>query len=368
MLVGLIQSRWMERLDMANASPLLDTLQSQFSNLYRAPPSFIARAPGRVNLIGEHTDYNDGFVLPIALDRAVYLAARPRADRTVRVVARDFAGARAEFSLDAITRDDKSAWSNYLRGVAWALEQRGARLRGCDLVIAGDVPIGAGLSSSAALEVAAAMALCVGAGLVPVRLSRVEIARVCQRAENEFVGVQSGIMDQFVSALARAGHALRLDCRDLTYEYVPIPRSVSIVVCNSMKSRGLVESAYNERQAECDAAAQRLGELLGKPVKALRDISLAELESKAKELTGTLARRARHVISENQRVLDAVRNMRENKAAAMGALMNASHASLRDDFEVCCDELDALVEIAIAQYGCWGARLTGAGFGGCTVN
>lgn len=335
-------------------------LRIEFQKIFNTIPTLITRAPGRVNLIGEHTDYNDGFVLPMAIDRAVWMAACPRADRRVRMVACDFDYARSEFALDApIPRDDTHAWSNYVRGVAWALQARGIALVGADLVIRGDVPVGAGLSSSAALEVCAAKMF---VELAHTSLSQVELARICQQAENEFVGVQCGIMDQLASALARAEHALWIDCRDLSYRHIPLPRGATIVVCDSRKRRDLANSAYNERRAECEQAARALG------VATLRDVSVAEFMQRAHELPPLLAKRARHVVTENARVLAAVAAAEGHDLVAFGARMNESHASLRDDFEVSCPELDTLVEIARAQTGCWGARLTGAGFGGCTVN
>jgi galactokinase len=343
-----------------------EILQTTFARIFSALPDHILRAPGRVNLIGEHTDYNDGFVLPIALDRAVLLAARKRADRVVRMIALDFDGARSEFSLDAtIERDDVNGWSNYVRGVAWALQQRGLTLPGLDLAIHGDVPLGAGLSSSAALEVCAVTTF---AEIGRLEIGRLEIARVCQQAENEFVGVKSGIMDQFISALAQKGHALLIDCRDLSYQNVPLPRGATIVVCDTAKRRGLVDSAYNTRRAECEQAVRLLAAKIGKPIRALRDVSVQEFARLAQDLPPTIARRARHVITENARVLDAVAAARRNDLAAFGARMDASHVSLRDDYQVSCAELNAMVEIARAQPGCLGARLTGAGFGGCTVN
>lgn len=336
------------------------TLRTEFQKIFDAAPTLITCAPGRVNLIGEHTDYNDGFVLPMAIDRAVWMAARPRADRHVRMVACDFDNARSEFALDApIPRDDAHAWSNYVRGVAWALQARGLAPAGADLVIRGDVPLGSGLSSSAALEVCAATLF---VELARASISKVELARLCQRAENEFVGVQCGIMDQFTSALAHAEHALWIDCRDLTYRHIPLPRGVTFVVCDSRKRRELTNSAYNARRAECEQAARALG------VATLRDVSVEEFARRAHELPSLLAKRARHVITENARVLAAVAAAERNDLATFGARMNESHASLREDFEVSCVELDTLVEIARAQVGCWGARLTGAGFGGCVVN
>ena len=343
-----------------------DPLHHAFTQTFDAAPQHILRAPGRVNLIGEHTDYNDGFVLPMALDRAVLIAARARADRIVRMIALDFANARAEFSLDApITRNPANKWSDYVRGVAWALQARGFALPGLDLAIHGDVPLGSGLSSSAALEVCAATTFVTMGGL---GISGTEIAKLCQRAENEFVGVKSGIMDQFISALARADHALLIDCRDLSYQNVPLPHGARIVVCDTMKRRGLVNSEYNRRRAECEQAVRLLAAQLGKPIRALRDVSPEEFVRYENALPSIVAKRARHIIAENARVLDAVAAARRDDLAAFGTLMDASHASLRDDYQVSCAELDVMVEIARRQRGCLGARLTGAGFGGCTVN
>ncbi len=334
-------------------------LAAEFRRRFSVPPDHIVRAPGRVNLIGEHTDYNGGFVLPMAIDREVHIAARRRADRVVRMIALDFGGDESIFSLDAIGRDDAHAWSNYLRGVALMLQRLGASLPGLDLLIHGNVPIGSGLSSSAAIEVAAVTAfLTFGES----KLTGVEIAQLCQRADNEFVGVKSGIMDQFISALGRAGDALLIDCRDLSYEYVPVPRGAMIVVCDTMKRRGLVSSEYNTRRAECEEAARLLD------VPLLRDVSLPVFEPREHELPPLAAKRARHVITEDARVLQAVAAMRRGDLFTFGQLMDASHASLRDDYGVSSPELNAMVDIARAQPGCFGSRLTGAGFGGCTVN
>ncbi len=339
--------------------PNPQNLQTEFAEIFGAPPERIVRAPGRVNLIGEHTDYNEGFVLPMAIDREMHIAARARQDRLVRMVALDLGCKRSEFSLDAITRDETQRWSNYLRGVAWALRQRGIDLPGLDVALQGNVPIGSGLSSSAALEVCAATTFQVFAGF---KMSKVDLARLCQQAENDFVGVKSGIMDQFISILACEGDALLIDCRDLSYQNVPLPRGAIIVVCDTMKRRGLVDSEYNTRRAECDQAARQFS------VKALRDASLKQFARLEKEMPPKVAQRARHIITENARVLQAVAAAQANDLATFGALMNESHASLRDDYAVSCAELDTMVEIARQQPGCLGARLTGAGFGGCTVN
>ena len=340
--------------------PNLESLQTEFANAFGAPPEHILRAPGRVNLIGEHTDYNDGFVLPMAIDREMFIAARRRDDRIVRMVALDFDSQRSEFSLDVpIECDSANRWSNYVRGVAWALRQRGIVPPGLDLAIQGNVPVGSGLSSSAALEVCAATTF---QTFAQFEMSKVDLARLCQQAENQFVGVQSGIMDQFISTLAHAGHALLIDCRDLSYQDAPLPRGATIVVCDTMKRRGLVDSEYNTRRAECEQAARQLG------VKALRDASLAQLAQLGDKMPRNVVRRARHIITENARVLQAVVAARQNDLVAFGMLMNESHESLKDDYEVSCAELDTIVEIARSQRGCLGARLTGAGFGGCTVN
>ena len=329
-----------------------------FAQRFGARPHFVARAPGRVNLIGEHTDYNDGFVLPMAIDREILIAARPQPKRTVHLYARSF-DEEATFTLDAITPPREATWSAYIAGVALYLQREGYLLPGLKAVISGNVPIGAGLSSSAALEVAAATAFEAAGGFA---MDPVTKALLCQRVENEFVGVRCGIMDQFIATLGREGHALLIDCRSLEYRPVPIPPGVAILIADSGVRRGLVESAYNERRAQCEEAARRLG------VPALRDVSPAELSARSSELPPLVARRARHVVEENQRVLDAVVALERGDLETFGQLMDASHASLRDLYEASSPELDALVAIARAVPGCYGSRLTGAGFGGCTVS
>ncbi|MCL4393766.1 MAG: galactokinase [Chloroflexi bacterium] len=337
----------------------LESIQSEFLWRFAAPPEHVARAPGRVNLIGEHTDYNGGFVFPMAIDHEAVVAARRRSDRMVRLVAQDLGGATVEFSLDSIERDDAQSWSNYVRGVALELERAGAKLPGLDLMIHSTVPVGSGLSSSAALEVSSATAFL---SFVDFDLSRVDLALMCQRVENEFVGVKTGIMDQFISALARAGTALLVDCRALTYEHVPMPKGAVVVVCDTTTRRGLVGSEYNARRAECEDGARRMG------VPLLRDVSLADFERWKKQLPPIVAKRCRHIVTENARVLNAAAAMRSNDLATLGRLMNESHTSLKDDYQVSSPALDVMVEIARLQEGCLGARLTGAGFGGCTVN
>jgi len=329
-----------------------------FERAFAARPSLLVAAPGRVNLIGEHTDYNDGYVLPAAIDRHVVIAAAPRTDRQVRLYALDFRGA-SEFSVDDVRFDQDQRWSNYPRGVAWALQQAGYKLIGCELCITGDVPIGAGLSSSAAIEVATAYAFQVMGELA---LDGVKRALLCQKAENEFVGMRCGIMDQYIISLGKRGHALLIDCRSLEYRLVPVPAGCSLIICDTKKRRGLVDSEYNTRRRECEAGAKALG------LRALRDITPQDFLARQEILDEVTRKRCRHVVTENQRVLDAVQALEAGDLAQFGRLMNASHLSLRDDYEVSCPELDAMVEAAWAQAGVLGARMTGAGFGGCTVS
>jgi galactokinase len=327
-----------------------------FQEIYHQPPPFVARAPGRVNLIGEHTDYNDGFVLPMAIDRAVWIAFRPRNDSLVKLRLLDF-NDDIEFDLQNLTRQSSSP-VEYIKGVAWALQESGLSLTGFDGVLRGDVPIGAGLSSSAALELAVARTFAQTSDLA---WDARHMARLAQRAENKWVGVNSGIMDQMISAAGEAGHALLIDCRSLETQPAPLPAGTVAVVLDSGARRGLVGEAYNERRQQCEAAAQQLG------VPALRDITLEEFAVREFELETTIRKRARHVISENERTLQAMTAMRADDAVTLGKLMNASHDSLRDDFEVSSRELNLMVDIARAQPDCYGARMTGAGFGGCAV-
>jgi galactokinase len=331
--------------------------EQAFAAAYGGAPELLVQAPGRVNLIGEHTDYNDGFVLPCALDRATVVAARRRDDTLLNVVAADFDGTVDRFDL-AGPIGHAGGWRDYMRGVAAMLVAEGLS-DGADLAVAGDVPQGAGLSSSAALEVAVATALVRLGGL---GLDPTQIARIAQRAENDFVGCACGIMDQLVSARAKAGHALLIDCRSLECRAVPMPERLAVVVIDSRIQRGLVGSAYNERRAQCDAAALHYG------VAALRDLDMAALEAGRAGLDPLLYRRARHVVGENERTLAAAQALAAGDSRALGALMAASHASLRDDFEVSLPAIDHLVEIAAAAIGSeGGARMTGGGFGGAIV-
>ena len=317
----------------------------------------VARAPGRLNLLGEHTDYNDGFVLPIAIDRATYVAVAPAADR-VRVWSEALAQEDV-FDPNDIVRDERRLWANYVRGVFWALRQVGVTLGGADVLLAGDLPLGAGLSSSASLETACARACLALAGReMPPR----DLALLCQRAENDFVGVRCGIMDQFAVGLAREGHALLLDCLTLDTRAVPLAGDSPVFfVCDTTRPRTLAASAYNQRRAECEGAARHFG------CGSLRDVTADLVERDRLVLGDTVYRRCRHVLGENRRVLRAMEVMADGDWAAFGDLLKASHASLRDDYEVSCVELDTMCELAQARPGCLGARMVGAGFGGCAM-
>jgi len=328
-----------------------------------APARQSFRAPGRVNLIGEHTDYNDGFVMPAAIDLHTEVSIQSRDDRKLVINSDTFAES-VEFDLDEATPTSRHHWSDYIRGVAVMLERAGYRLRGADLEIRSNVPSGSGLSSSAALEVATAYALLESIG---VAIDPLELARLCQRAETDFVGMHCGIMDQFISCLGRAGNALMLDCRSLEYRLLPLPEDVRLVICNTMVKHELAASKYNERRAECEAGVRHFAK--SKPsVRALRDVTIAGLERHHTELDGTILKRCRHVISENERVIKAATALEERNLMAFGELMAESHRSLRDDYEVSCAELDTMVDLANQVEGVYGARMTGGGFGGCTVN
>ena len=321
----------------------------------------VFRAPGRVNLIGEHTDYNGGFVMPTAIDLETHVAAEARAEPCLVIDSENF-GERQQFPLADPEPRAQGDWSDYVRGVAVTLERSGFRLRGMNLVIRGEVPIGSGLSSSAALEVAAAQALlAISGNSVPAP----ELARLCQRAENEFVGVNCGIMDQFVCCCARAGHALLLDCRSFNYRMVPLPADVRLMICDTKVRRRLNAGGYNQRRAECEEGV-RLLQSRDSTVRSLREATLEILEQVP--LPEVIFRRCRHVITENARVTSAAAALEAGDLAAFGRLMGDSHKSLRDDYEVSCEELDLLVRIAEALPGVYGSRMTGAGFGGCTVS
>jgi galactokinase len=344
--------------------PIVVQAQGVFETAFGGQADLLVQAPGRVNLIGEHTDYNDGFVFPVAIDRWVVLAVRAREDQLVRVFS-DMHSEMAEYSIAGELTANKH-WSDYGKGVIREFQKLGHSLRGFDAVVVGDVPMGAGLSSSAAVEMAVGK---VAMELNGIDLSGPELALLGQRAENQFVGVNCGIMDQFISANGKAGHALFLDCRDLTYDLVPLARDdVRIVICNSGVTRGLTDSAYNERRTACESGARHLALATGEDIKALRDVSMDMLEAYRGALSEEILRRCRHVIAENNRTQKAVAMLQAGDVAGFGQLMVESHVSLRDDYEVSGDELDMLVEIAQSVPGVLGARMTGAGFGGCTVN
>ncbi len=349
---------------MTNQDTRTQSLVELFQQQFHTEPTAVAIGPGRVNLIGEHTDYNDGFVLPVALKRDVRLVFRPRTDRHMRVYSAEYDG-WFEYDLDAPAYDKEILWANYIQGMAWALEEAGITLTGIDAVISGNVPKASGLSSSAALEIATANALLYAANATD-RLTGPEVAKAAQRAENQFVGVNCGIMDQFISMLGKEGNALLIDCRSLEYQLAPLPDNVALVIGNTKASRSLANSAYNQRRKECEEGVAILQRVLP-GIQALRDVSSEQLDAHKELLSPIVYRRCHHVVTENERVLQTIDALRQGDFVEVGRLMNASHDSLRDDYEVSSDALDVMVEAMRATPGCYGARLTGAGFGGCAV-
>ncbi|HHT27133.1 MAG TPA: galactokinase [Firmicutes bacterium] len=323
----------------------------------------VAIAPGRVNLIGEHTDYNDGFVLPIAINRDMLLVGAPRNDRQVRVYSLDMQQENV-VNLDDITFDESMRWSNYVRGVLHVLQEAGYSVAGMDMVMTGNVPQGAGLSSSAALEVGVLMlSSCLSGFTVP----GVEAAKLCQRAENNFVGVNCGIMDQFISRLGAENSALLIDCRSLSYRHIPWSESqVRLLVVDTRVKRGLVDSEYNRRRSECETGVKILAQVIP-GIRALRDVSLEQLQTYKHLLPDSVYARCLHVVGENQRVSAAAQALENNAWSRLGSLMYESHADLRDLYQVSCRELDLVVELAQTVSGVYGARMTGAGFGGCAI-
>ncbi|MFQ5810360.1 MAG: galactokinase [Armatimonadota bacterium] len=334
-----------------------------FLDQFGRSPEVIGRGPGRIDLIGGHTDYNDGFVFPIALERHVAMAAARRDDRTLRVHSINF-DAHAEMPLDDLQKSPDALWMDYIAGVAHFLQEKGVELCGMDAVVWGNVPVAAGLSSSAAIEVTTAMTF---QALTGFEMDRVQMALLCQRAENDFVGMNCGIMDQFIALLGRKGHALLIDCRSLEYELVPIPADGhKFVVCDTRVPRELVDSEYNTRRAQCEEAVRLLKQRLP-DTKALRDVSVAELEANAELLPEEVLKRARHVVTENQRVLDTVEALKRRDLAEVGRLLTESHESHRHDYEVTVPALDIISETAVDVDGALGARMAGAGFGGCAI-
>ena len=323
----------------------------------------IYRAPGRVNLIGEHTDYNDGFVLPAAIEFYCWVAAAPRSDKKLVIYSENF-NETIETNLDSISSAGKNHWANYPLGVAWALQNPGKRLKGANLFICGDVPLGAGLSSSAAIEVAAGFALLNQSGCT---VHRTELAKLCQKAENEFVGARCGIMDQFIACYGKTSFALLLDCRSLDFQLARLPVGIQFVICNTMVKHELASGEYNRRRAECEEGVRALRMALPE-IRALRDVSASQLEEHRALLNPTVYSRCRHVVTENDRTQEAIRALHAGNLSVFGRLMRESHRSLGDDYEVSCKELDLMVEIAAVQPGVIGARMTGGGFGGCTIN
>ena len=330
--------------------------QAAFQKLFNERPR-IFRAPGRVNLIGEHTDYNDGFVMPAAVGFSTYVGIAARPDRKLVIHSEEFPG-KFEFDLDHLPEQRTRAWCDYVLGVAGMLAKRGLKLSGANLLVHGEVPIGAGLSSSAAVEVASALALMSIArmGQGELQLPLPEIARLCQQAENNFVGARVGIMDQFVSCMGKAGHVFLLDCRSLEFKYVPIPAGIQLVVCNTMVKHDLATGAYNIRREECEAGVRYFAKF-DSAVHALRDVSVEMLNRHLHKLPVTIGKRCSHVVHENQRTLDAARALADGDLATVGKLMRESHASLRDLYEVSCNELDTMVEAAQGLLGFCGGRI-----------
>ncbi len=340
-------------------SPLEKTRHA-FSAAFSTQPVLSVQAPGRVNLIGEHTDYNDGFVLPCAIDYHTVISGASRDDTRIRVVAVDFAGEQDEFKLDEpiLPRADH-LWANYVRGVVKHLLEAGHSFAGADLAISGNVPQGAGLSSSASLEVATGQFF---KSLNGLNITPTELAQIGQRAENRFVGCNCGIMDQLISAQGQAGHALLIDCRSLTTQAIAMPPDIAVVIINSNVQRGLVGSEYNTRRQQCEEAARFFA------VKALRDVDLPTFEARHPGLDPVVARRARHIITDSQRAIDLSAALKTGDLARIGQLMADSHASMRDDFEITVPPVDALVRIVKEVLGdAGGVRMTGGGFGGCVV-
>jgi galactokinase len=339
----------------------IETLKRDFRQVYGQEPH-ISRAPGRVNLIGEHTDYNEGFVMPAAIDFYTSVAIAPRSDTKVNIRSQSFDDALS-FDLNDGFRPQHN-WSDYVIGVIDQIKRAGECLHGADILVHGEVPIGAGLSSSAAIEVAVAFALL---NAKHVSIDRKKLALLCQRAENEFVGMRCGIMDQFISCNGRRDHALMLDCRSLEFKLLPLAPTTRMVICNTMVKHQHASGEYNQRRADCEEGVQILRESLPS-IRSLRDVSPEQLEQHREKLPPVIYRRCRHVVTENARVERAAEMLQANNLQTFGELMGESHRSLRDDYEVSSRELDTMVEIAGKQPGVYGARMTGGGFGGCTIN
>ncbi|MGI9262938.1 MAG: galactokinase [Woeseiaceae bacterium] len=348
---------------MGQMQPVSRVIKSERIARATARNGRLFRSPGRANIIGEHTDYNDGLVLPTNTALYTWLTISPRIDRLVTVTAENFAE-KEKFNLDEIAPVQQPTWIDYLKGVAAEIQATGVRLQGADISIDGEIPIGGGLSSSASVEIAMALAML---GIAEATMDRKELARACQRAEQSYGGVNCGIMDQLSVACCKRGHAMLLDCRTLATESVTIPEEITLLLTNSGVRHKLTESGYNKRADECREAVEILrGE--DSSISALRDVTLEALDVHATKLGGILLRRCRHVVSENQRVRDAVYALQSADIVAVGALVQRSHASLRDDYDVSCDEIESLVDIADACDGVLGSRMMGGGFGGCVLS
>ena len=360
---------------MQNTNPAIEdcapALEQRFVQLFGQSPR-IYQAPGRVNLIGEHTDYNDGFVMPAAIGFHTRAAVAPRPDRKLAIHSENYSE-QVEFDLDRLPAKGEGHWSDYVVGVVKMLVGSGKKLGGANLLVDGNVPLGAGLSSSASIEVAVGYALLDLAAqandqmkIDRTTIDRTNLALLCQQAENEFVGARCGIMDQFVASHGRRGQALLLDCRDLEYRQLPLPDDAVLAICNTMVKHSIAKGEYNQRRAECEAGVRALSKYLPQ-VRALRDVTPEDLEAHGHELPDVVLRRCRHVIGENARVLKAATALERGDLQAFGNLMLESHRSLRDDFAVSCSELDLMVELAERVDGVYGTRMTGGGFGGCTI-
>lgn len=336
------------------------SISDRFRQIFDCNPEIISAAPGRVNLIGDHTDYNQGFVLPAAIHMTTTIAVSRRIDREVQTFARGFTKTLDQFSLDNIETCSKETWPNYIRGTIKCLQDISKNFSGINILISGDIPQGAGLSSSASLELALLRAI---SELYQLNIEGIEAALIGQKAENTFVGCNCGIMDQLIVALGLQGNAMLLDCSDLSYKDIPIPEGSTILVVNSNVKRELVNSEYNTRRKQCESVAKMLS------ISSLRDLDIENLYKAEELLSDELFRRARHVISENRRVIDAAKAMEDNNLKLLGQLMAESHTSLRNDYEVSTKELDFLVDIISTVIGgAGGVRMTGGGFGGCVVS
>lgn len=342
----------------------IDSIIKFFRSNYGTEPEIMAKGPGRVDLMGNHTDYNEGYVLPVALDVDVIAAGRRRNDGIVRIMSTDIPG-QSEFSVSSIEKDTRASWTNYVRGVLLFIQQKGYKIGGADVVISSTVPIGSGLSSSAALEMASGYLFQL---LYQLDIPPVDLALIGQSAENKFVGVNTGIMDQFISRLGKKDQALFIDCRTLSFDHVPLDSNkVRMIICDTKKRRGLVGSEYDLRREQCNEAVKLLSNVMP-DIKALRDVSVEALEEHKSILPSVVANRAEHVVRENQRVLDGCQMLRDGDYEGFGILMNESHVSAASLYEVSCFELESMVKASMKVDGVLSARLAGAGFGGCTVS